>query len=38
VDPGEFAGAVVFVRQTKGMVPKGEPDEPAWIAEAYEKR
>jgi peptidoglycan/xylan/chitin deacetylase (PgdA/CDA1 family) len=24
--------------KTKGMTPKGEPDEPAWIAEAYKKR
>ena len=24
--------------KTKGMAPKGEPDEPAWIQEAYKKR
>jgi hypothetical protein len=24
--------------KTKGMPPKGEPDEPAWIAEAYKKK
>ena len=23
--------------KTKGMAPKGEPDEPAWITEAYKK-
>jgi len=24
--------------RTKGMAPKGEPDEPAWIREEYERR
>jgi hypothetical protein len=41
--PDEYYGTGGFSwihrwSKTKGMAPKGEPDEPAWIAEAYKKR
>ncbi|MCU1238186.1 MAG: polysaccharide deacetylase [Candidatus Solibacter sp.] len=40
--PDEYFGTGGFSwihrwSKTKGMPPKGEPDEPAWIAEAYRK-
>jgi peptidoglycan/xylan/chitin deacetylase (PgdA/CDA1 family) len=41
--PDEYYGTGGFSwihrwSKTKGMAPKGEPDEPEWIAEAYKKR
>jgi hypothetical protein len=41
--PDEYYGTGGFSwihrwSKTKGMAPKGEPDEPAWIQEAYKKR
>jgi peptidoglycan-N-acetylglucosamine deacetylase len=41
--PDEYFGTGGFSwihrwSKTKGMPPKGEPDEPAWIVEAYKKR
>jgi peptidoglycan-N-acetylglucosamine deacetylase len=41
--PDEYFGTGGFSwihrwSKTKGMPPKGEPDEPAWIAEAYRKQ
>jgi peptidoglycan-N-acetylglucosamine deacetylase len=41
--PDEYYGTGGFSwihrwSKTKGMAPKGEPDEPAWIVEAYKKR
>ena len=41
--PDEYAGRGGFSwihrwSKTKGMTPKGEPNEPEWIAEEYQKR
>jgi peptidoglycan/xylan/chitin deacetylase (PgdA/CDA1 family) len=41
--PDEYYGTGGFSwihrwSKTKGMAPKGEPNEPAWIAEAYKRR